>query len=564
MPRPTVVVAAVAVAILLLAAGLPPAAAADDVPVVSYRPPVAGPIVDRFDLPEKRWQAGNRGIDYSPAPGTPITAAADGEVVFAGDVGGALHVTLRHADGLRTSYSFLAEVAVHQGQKVRAGEPVGVAGGPFHFGVRTPDGTYLDPEALLAGTLRPHVRLVPGAEDGLDPLGERRSLLDALRDTGAGALAWAAEHGSQAIEIIGHYAWELTPAPLTIRVAQAMIAYGQHLRECTSASEPTPVPEERRIAVIVSGLGTGSSGANSAWEIDTRSLGYDDADVVRFSYNGGRAPGPGAPAADGGTRPVAHDGQAEGLASIPVREFSKQDSQQSLPESAGRLEQLLHDVAAAEPGVPIDVIAHSQGGVVARLGVVQAGVDGSLPAEVQNLVTLGSPHQGAPLATAAVAAQQTPGGNDLLSQLRGVGPFGDLDDRLPAIAELSETSDVLEEMRQTPIPDGVRFTSIGSSGDLIVPGGATADPHADAQVLEPMRPWIDSHGDLTTDPRAMRDVALAIAGKGPTCQTPWAAGGAFIEATVVREVESRIGLATGVAGVELTAAGAVTAPVTGD
>ena len=59
-----------------------------------------------------------------------------------------------------------------------------------------------------------------------------------------------------------------------------------------------------------------------------------------------------------------------GLDGIPVHPYGKADSQQSVDQSAQRLEDLLTQVAAAEPGVPIDVVAHSQGGIVARLGVV--------------------------------------------------------------------------------------------------------------------------------------------------------------------------------------------------
>ena len=117
-----------------------------------YRAPVPGPIVSAFSLPAERWMPGNRGVDYDPPSGTAVTAAADGEVVFAGSVGGTLHVTLRHADGLRTSYSFLAEVSVTTGGRVRQGDVVGVAGGPIHFGVRdrrvgtsTPPGSCREP-----------------------------------------------------------------------------------------------------------------------------------------------------------------------------------------------------------------------------------------------------------------------------------------------------------------------------------------------------------------------------------------------------------------------------------
>ena len=293
MPRRTVVVLVLLVVSGLLGAVVaPPAAATDDPSVVRYRSPVDAPVVDHFDLPAQRWQAGNRGIDYGTAPGTPIAAAAAGEVVFSGAVAGALHVTVRHADGLRTSYSFLAETSVRTGQKVQAGQQVGVAGGPVHVGVRTPDGTYLDPEALFAGTLEPRVRLVPGAEDGLDPLAERRSLLATLLDRGVAAVAHVRSHGADWLELVAHYATELDPVTHIGRAANAAQDWWDQLQDCTPTSTPVPKPPGRRIVVVVSGLGTASR-SNSAWEIDTATLGYAEADVVRFSYQGGRAPGPG-------------------------------------------------------------------------------------------------------------------------------------------------------------------------------------------------------------------------------------------------------------------------------
>ena len=112
---------------------------------VEYRPPRDAEIVDRFRPPPRPWMAGNRGIDYGTSAGAQIGASADGRVIFAGEVGGALHVTIEHADGLRTSSSFLASLTVVAGDQVRAGDVIGIAGGPFHFGVRAPDDTYLDP-----------------------------------------------------------------------------------------------------------------------------------------------------------------------------------------------------------------------------------------------------------------------------------------------------------------------------------------------------------------------------------------------------------------------------------
>src|SRR5436309_2035569 len=86
---------------------------------VTYRPPVDAPVVDPFRPPPEDWNAGNRGLEYATTPGTPVTASAAGQVVFAGQVGGTLHVVVLHDDGIRTSYSFLASISVHEGDKVR-------------------------------------------------------------------------------------------------------------------------------------------------------------------------------------------------------------------------------------------------------------------------------------------------------------------------------------------------------------------------------------------------------------------------------------------------------------
>ena len=126
-----------------------PPRADDATSTLDYRPPVDAPIIDHFRPPPAKWAAGNRGIDYGTVPGTPVHAAEQGLVEFAGQVGGTLHVVVRHPDGLRTSYSFLASIAVVEGQQVSRGSIVGTADTSLHFGVRSGD-TYIDPELVLA------------------------------------------------------------------------------------------------------------------------------------------------------------------------------------------------------------------------------------------------------------------------------------------------------------------------------------------------------------------------------------------------------------------------------
>src|SRR5690349_16189786 len=88
--------------LVLLAAALPAGATVPDPPV--YVPPVPGPVTEAFDPPATRFGPGHRGLSYDPGVGAPVRAAADGVVVFAGPVAGSLHVTVRHPDGVRTTY----------------------------------------------------------------------------------------------------------------------------------------------------------------------------------------------------------------------------------------------------------------------------------------------------------------------------------------------------------------------------------------------------------------------------------------------------------------------------
>jgi murein DD-endopeptidase MepM/ murein hydrolase activator NlpD len=127
-------------------------------PGTGYRPPVSAPVTDPFRAPAHPFGPGNRGLEYRSTPGSAVGAIGAGTVVFAGPVAGQLHVTVRHADGLRSTYSYLAEIAVGADEPVVRGQLVGRAGARLHLGVRC--GTaYLDPAPLFAR--RGRARLVP-------------------------------------------------------------------------------------------------------------------------------------------------------------------------------------------------------------------------------------------------------------------------------------------------------------------------------------------------------------------------------------------------------------------
>jgi murein DD-endopeptidase MepM/ murein hydrolase activator NlpD len=103
--------------------------------------PVKGLLYSRFGM---RQGQRHDGIDVAAPEGSPVVAAADGTVVYAGQQAGYGHVViLRHAGGVLTLYAHNAAVLVSEGSRVGAGEAIARVGqsgkttGPhLHFEVR--------------------------------------------------------------------------------------------------------------------------------------------------------------------------------------------------------------------------------------------------------------------------------------------------------------------------------------------------------------------------------------------------------------------------------------------
>ncbi len=111
--------------------------------------PVAAPVSDGFRPPSEPWGPGNRGLTFATSPGVVVRAVAAGRVRFAGVVARHRYVTVELDDRRDVTYSFLAEVAVAEGDEVALGDPVGRTGTePFHLGHRDAHG-YLDPTPLV-------------------------------------------------------------------------------------------------------------------------------------------------------------------------------------------------------------------------------------------------------------------------------------------------------------------------------------------------------------------------------------------------------------------------------
>lgn len=229
--RPAAALPALVAVGVLLAALVVSAPSAASGPRWLWPLPDPHPVLRAFEAPSSPYGPGHRGIDIGGSAGT-VRAVEDGTVHFAGSVAGRPVLSVRHRDGLLSSYEpVVAQVAA--GERVRAGQVIGVLDEAaashshcapelcLHLGARQ-GGAYLDPELLLGargpsvllplgGASAPSVPRTTGAPpppaDGSPP--SRGGLSSSRGDTppsrlGLPSSASAASSPSPALARMGH------------------------------------------------------------------------------------------------------------------------------------------------------------------------------------------------------------------------------------------------------------------------------------------------------------------------------------------------------------------------
>lgn len=536
-----------------------------------WSPPVeggTGAVVEGFELPSTRFGPGHRGADFAAAPGSPVQAVGDGVVVFAGTVAGAIHVVVAHPGGLRTSYSFLAATRVRKGDKVARGQVIGIAGGTgdnhppgrVHLGLRIGD-RYVDPLGLFRKVLPADVVRLAPVDEKFDLASEERvarnhlaSLAGAalrlpgtLAGRGADALAGAAssvgtlattakelaaftadlglEFPSRAFASIAEAArfsfrmtWEhVRRFPIiafTKPITGAMADWWDQRDECTSgrAARARPVRGTGHLLMRVAGLGSTST-SSSILELPADQLGYGNGEVFDFSYAGDR---PGEP-------------------------YGTKDTLVDIHDSAKKLGDQLRAMARGNPGREVDLVAHSQGGIVVRT-FLEDYYDAGDPAfpPLGRVVTLASPHGGAPIATAGWLIRGSASGRVALDLLDRVAPHVPPADA-PSVQQLREGSPLQRSLDQTPLPDQIELRTIGGTDDLVVPSSSSTFKGADSHVVvNPRGP--NDHATITADPAATHAVGLALEGRAPPCTGLVAFMRNAVTAKLLTDVEHGVGL----------------------
>jgi Peptidase family M23 len=558
--------------------------------------PVDGAVVRPFEQPASVYGVGHRGVDLAAAPGTPVRAANDGVVSFAGTVAGTLHVTITHAGNLRTSYSFLSAVSVRTGQVVARGDIVGAAGGAgaepgdphhgagmLHFGLRIGD-RYVDPMVLFRPTDLTHlVRLVP-AEDPREspwsPAAERRELqtslqlpapaglpapnavaddasfgsgiplvgaaVDAVCDVGgwlgdaattalddglayldsATAMSSTVLEGLRGSLGVAIASMRSLSAELAAAVARTpagtlaldVVAIGRRFADTVTADCSDDAPpadgtggDAHRVMVVAGINSAGAAGDRGPTVgLDVQALGYhaDEGEIRYFSY-----------AADGGA-------------------YTADATHGPIERAAARLRAQLRAMQREQPGREVDLIAHSQGGVVVDYFLTHGyhPADATLP-PLGTVVTLSSPHEGAPLATAGAKVRDTVVGRAALDAVEGASPLPPPSS--PAVRELAEGSPLISHLWDDGVPDHVDFTTIGAAEDAVVPADHTSVPGATEATVAVDD--VNQHRAIVSDPDALRAVRAALEGRAPPCVGLTTAIRSAVAPVVISRVEHTVG-----------------------
>ena len=465
------------VAFALVSSLAAPAAAQE--PELWLAPPVDGPIASRFDPPVRKWGSGHRGIDFAVPAGTAVRAAAAGAVTFAGSVAGTLAVTIDHGP-FRTTYSALSSVEVSEGDYVDRGHWIGRSGsahGEPGLHLGVKDGaTYLDPALFL------------GPADA----------------SAAIHLVPVVDTSIEDVPDLVH------PFPLNV---------GDHREDCVERDSvgPEAAPPNDNVAVVINGLGSRSSGPadTGLYAFATDLLRYPDERAYVYSYDG----------TDG---PRLHDPYD------PVATFG------DLGDAAAKLKTLLEAIAREHPGADVDLVAHSQGGLVAR-SFLQRLAETWSPAlpRVDHLVTLATPHTGGPAADIVARMRSTAAGAALTGALshlaRATQIFPDPNARV--IAQLSPSSEFVGLLAQEDVAFGTRVLSLAVPDDLAVPAHRARLAGEQSLTLPPAGGF--AHSTIVESPRAAAVAHDFLRDAAPSCPGWWDTWGPRL-GRVVELVEDRI------------------------
>jgi peptidase M23-like protein/putative serine esterase DUF676 len=226
---------------------------------------------------------------------------------------------------------------------------------------------------------------------------------------------------------------------------------------------PAPKAPNGNIVVAVAGIGShtdrqknGTITSNAdMYSMDLRTLGFKEDQIFHFSYKG-----------------IEQGGQGPYRLHAP---YSKKDTYKSIRESAELLSKQLRAIHRLYPNKKIDVVAHSQGGLVAEYCIEHFyRPDSAKSPHLAHYVTIATPHQGTDGALLYSALSRGSLGQAVASGLDQVADGTGLPrPSATSVREMAEGSSFIRELNKGWDPRKVRTTTVGAAFDFVVPAPHT-------------------------------------------------------------------------------------------
>lgn len=274
-------------------------------------------------------------------------------------------------------------------------------------------------------------------------------------------------------------------------------AFQRSQRDCSDVRGP---PQRLRdaVVVLVGGFGSELAAGGVPFGLSLARSGLMPTLVVSFSYRG----------------------FTERPGNLPIGEpYEASSTWNGIPEAARRLFDLIEAVSRARPEAPVFIVAHSQGGVVARYMLLEIAPRAPRRnAKIARLITIGSPHNGSRGAARIQEARRSGSGQalDEAARRRQLGiPSKSLED-------LAEGSEVMRRIRDRT-PDGIPVTSIAAAEDMIVPAPQSFLRDAQNVLVETGLPGAGAHSGQLANDETTRALNLALSGQVPcVSSSQWA------------------------------------------
>lgn len=224
-----------------------------------------------------------------------------------------------------------------------------------------------------------------------------------------------------------------------------------------AGAKAPPAPNDN-IVVTIAGIGStteltanGTVTTNATmYKADLTTLGFSEDRVYHFSYAGIEEGGPGSYRLH--------------------KPYAKEETYKSIRDSADLLGQQLKEIGKHHPGKKIDLVAHSQGGLVAQYYLANLyDPDRTTSARVDHFISMGTPHLGADSAQLHDTLAGTPQGDFLLEGWEvAAKEFGLPPPSSESAREMAEDSPFIRELNEQWNPEVAKTATVAATFDFVV------------------------------------------------------------------------------------------------